>query len=173
VGVDPSNLRILSYPAPALRDAARPITDVDDTVRAVAARMLELTRAVKGVGLAAPQVGLPWRLFVTTGVNGDPDRVYVNPALELGRDLVVREEGCLSIPGISVEIRRPASVAICALDLDGVLFTLHDDDLLARIWQHETDHLDGILIIDRMSPLDRLATRKALRELEAAAGEPR
>ncbi len=167
----PSNLTILSYPAPALRDAAEPLADIDASVRAVATRMLELTRAAKGVGLAAPQVGLPWRLFVTTGANGEPDRVYVNPTLELGRDLVTREEGCLSIPGINVEIRRPATVTITALDLEGTLFTLHDDDLLARIWQHETDHLDGILIIDRMSPLDRLATRKALRELEGAARE--
>lgn len=169
MNVDLANLQILVYPAPMLRKAAAPVEIVDEAVRAVAGRMLELTREAKGVGLAATQVGLPWRLFVTTGVDGEPDRVYINPSLGLGGDLIVREEGCLSIPGINVEIRRPETASITALDLESRPFTLHDDDLLARIWQHEADHLDGILIIDRMSPLDRLATRKALRELEAAA----
>ena len=80
----------------------------------------------------------------------------------------VRSEGCLSLPGITVDLYRPESASVTALDLEGREFTLLDRDLLARIWQHEADHLDGVLIIDKMSPMDRLATRKVLKELEAA-----
>ena len=170
MGVDIEGLSILTYPAPLLRAVAEPVEAVDDTVRAVADRMLELTRQAKGVGLAASQVGLSWRLFVTAGPDEEPDRVYINPRVsDLGRELVLREEGCLSLPGLNVEIRRPATCAISALDRFGQPFTLKGDDLLARVWQHECDHLDGILIIDKMTPMDRLATRKLIKELEAAA----
>ena len=93
--------------------------------------------------------------------------------LNLTGDLVSREEGCLSLPGISAEIRRPAHATITATDLDGASFTLTRDDLLARVWQHETDHLDGVLILDRMSPIDRLAARRQLKQLEAEAGAHR
>ena len=81
----------------------------------------------------------------------------------------LKEEGCLSIPGINIELRRPQAATVNAQDLAGQPFELSDDDVLARVWQHELDHLDGILIIDRMSPMDRLATRKILKELEATA----
>ena len=108
-------------------------------------------------------------MFVTRSHEEHPDRVFVNPRLtQLSGDLVVREEGCLSLPGINGDIRRPASVSITALDLEGQTFTLRDDDLLARIWQHEYDHLDGVLIIDKMNEMDRIATRKLLKELESA-----
>jgi peptide deformylase len=166
--VDAAGLRILKYPHPALRAAARPVGAIDASVRAVANRMLELMHEVHGAGLAAPQVGLDWRLFVTRAQDAHPDLVYVNPRFtSLGGDLEVRVEGCLSLPGIDVEIRRPASATIAATDLQGREFTVTDDQLLARVWQHETDHLDGILIIDRMTTLDRIATRKAIRQLEA------
>jgi peptide deformylase len=169
---DPVRLSILRFPAPALRQRALPLESVNDRVRAVAARMIELMRAEDGVGLAATQVGVPWRLFVANARGeGETDRVYVNPVLSsFSREMALREEGCLSLPGIRVDIRRPVAVTMTALDLDGRSFTLTSDDLLARIWQHEVDHLDGVLIIDRMSPMDRLATRKALKELQAAAG---
>lgn len=170
MSIDVANLRILSYPAPDLRAVAEPVTAVDDTVRAVADRMLELTHEARGIGLAAPQVGLAWRLFVTVGPDEEPERVYVNPSLsEFGRELSVREEGCLSLPGINVEIRRPAACAVTALDREGKEFTLRRDDLLARVWQHENDHLNGVLIIDKMTTMDRLNTRKLIKELEAAS----
>ncbi len=168
MSVDAEGLRILKYPHPALRAAARPVGSIDQEVRAVAERMLRLMHQVDGAGLAAPQVGLSWRLFVTKAQNGHPDLVYVNPRLtRLGGSMEVRVEGCLSLPGIDVDIRRPTVASIAAIDLDGKEFTLTDDQVLARVWQHETDHLDGILIIDRMSTLDRIATRRALRELSS------
>jgi peptide deformylase len=141
--VDVADLRILHYPATPLRDVAKPIEAIDDTVAAVAARMLELMHEADGAGLAAPQVGLSWRMFVTKADDRRPDLVYVNPVLgELDPEIAVREEGCLSLPG---------------------------DGLLARVWQHEIDHLDGVLIIDKMTPMDRIANRKPLKELESAA----
>ncbi|MCP3903145.1 MAG: peptide deformylase [Planctomycetes bacterium] len=171
MNVDPSRLSIVSYPAPVLKQKARPLEAVDDEVRAVALRMIELMHDAEGVGLAGPQVGLPWRLFVTNGRDADPeDRVYVNPRLELERgDLESGEEGCLSLPGITVQVRRPLAATITALDIDGRTFTRSAEGMLARIWQHEYDHLDGVLILDRMSPMDRLANRKPIKELEAAA----
>ncbi len=170
MSIDPADLRVLHYPAPALRRRAEPV-EVDETVRVVAARMIELMHEAEGLGLAAPQVGLSWRLFVTRGKGeGDHDRVYVNPWLaRLGGELTSHEEGCLSLPGITAEIRRPATATIAALDLEGQAFELHDDGALARVWQHECDHLEGILIIDKMSPMDRIAIRRAVKELETAA----
>ena len=96
--------------------------------------------------------------------------MYINPTLTIiDPELVLREEGCLSVPGINVELRRPRAATIKALDLTGKRFQLTDHDLLARVWQHEMDHLQGILIIDKLSPMDRIATRKILKELEATA----
>ena len=166
MAIDVAGLKILTYPAAPLRAVARPIETIDQTVKDVAARMLELTREAEGVGLAAPQVGLAWRMFVTSSADHKVERVYINPQLSTSGELVVREEGCLSLPGVNVEIRRPASAAVTALDRDGRTFVVEDDDLLGRIWQHECDHLDGVLIIDRMTPMDRIATRKILKELE-------
>ncbi len=144
--------------------------EIDASVQAVAARMIALMREANGLGLAAPQVGLPWRMFVTSGGEDYPDRVYINPTLSVvNTELVLKEEGCLSLPGINVELRRPKAATINALNLAGQPFKLSDDDVLARVWQHELDHLEGILILDRMSPMDRLATRKIIKELEATA----
>ena len=169
--VDPNTLRILHYPAPSLRKKAEPVPAVDENVRAVVHRMIQLMHEGDGVGLAAPQVGLPWRMFVTNGREADPvDRVFINPRLKLGDGPITPlEEGCLSLPGINVEVRRAPSVVVTAQDLDGNEFVLEAEDLLARICQHEYDHLEATLIIDRMSPMDRLATRKTIKELKAAA----
>ena len=169
--MDPAGLAIVHYPAPSLREPAQPVDPADENVRAVAARMIELMHEADGVGLAAPQVGLPWRVFVTHVGEVDPvDRAFINPELRLPRvELISAEEGCLSLPGVHVQVRRPEIAEIAAVGLDGERFTLSGEGLLARVWQHENDHLDGILIIDRMTPMDRLATRKTLRDLEASA----
>ncbi|MHC5023005.1 MAG: peptide deformylase [Planctomycetota bacterium] len=165
-------LTILRYPQPVLRQRAEAIESVSEDLRAVVARMIELMHEADGIGLAAPQVGLSRRVFITRGLEeGEPDRVFVNPRLVTSGPLVAHDEGCLSLPGLNVEIRRPAVAAITAEDLDGREFTLQSDEFIARVWQHEYDHLEGVLIIDRMSPLDRLATRKALKELESASAQ--
>ncbi len=172
MAVEPDQLRIVHYPAAILRQPAEPVPTVDDTVRAVAERMLQLMHEAPGVGLAAPQVGLPWRMFVANAT-GEPedDRVFINPKLhDPAPNTAAREEGCLSLPKVYGEISRPVAIRITATDLQGDSFTLGSDDLAARIWQHEYDHLDGVLILDRMRPLDKMANRRLLKELEAAAG---
>lgn len=169
--VDIESLYILHYPAPVLRSRAESIDKIDQQVKDVAARMMLLMGEAEGLGLAAPQIGLSWRMFIA---RDDPEvdtaRVYINPTLEnLSSELVSREEGCLSLPGINAEITRPQSATIRAKDLDGNEFVLSNDELLARIWQHEFDHIEGILITDRMSKIDRLANRKPLKELVNAS----
>ena len=171
MALDVARLEILQYPDPVLRTVARPVDSIDGTVRAVAARMIGLMHDADGAGLAAPQVGLPWRMFVIRGDDDHPDRVHVNPKLvDLGGDRTVCPEGCLSLPGVTVDIRRSMIATLTCLDLEGRSVTLTTTDLPARIWQHEMDHLNGVLIIDKMTPMDRIATRKLLKELEVAAG---
>ena len=169
MSTDPARLRIVNYPHPALREKTRDV-EVTDEVRAVAGRMLALMAEAEGVGLAAPQVGLDWRMFVCRLPEaGAEPAVYVNPRLELHKgDVEVHEEGCLSLPGLTADIRRPVAATITALDLEGNEFRREASGFEARIWQHETDHLDGVLIIDRMNPMDRLRNRKLVKELEAA-----
>ncbi|MDY7109123.1 MAG: peptide deformylase [Planctomycetota bacterium] len=171
MSVDPDQLSILIYPHPALRQKGEPVDPADEHVHAVARRMIQLMHEADGVGLAAPQVGLAWRLFVTHGRDYDPeDRVFINPRLDIGRgEMITEEEGCLSLPGIHVQVRRADHVDITAHGLDGEPFSMSADAFLTRIWQHENDHLDGVLIIDKMTPMDRLATRKALKELKTAS----
>lgn len=184
--VDAAALRLVRYPAPILRQRSKPIPEVTDEVRAVAHRMFELMAKHEGIGLAANQVGLDWRLFVAhvPPTEGSSERsttsdpvtataepvAYINPVLsEPERDLDPFEEGCLSLPEIAGEVRRPSAITITALDLDGKEFTMRAAGLLARCWQHEMDHLDGVLILDRMTPLSRMKNRSAVRDLEAAA----
>ena len=172
--IDPRTLQILTYPAPILRQKAAPIEGVTDWVRQVARRMLELMREVAGVGLAGPQVGVPLRLFVANTVaEREGDRVFINPILSRSsRRTEQREEGCLSLPEVTGMIRRPYSITIDAIDLDGNEIHLMGEDLMARAWQHETDHLDGILIVDRMARIDLVANRPVLQELEEGAARP-
>lgn len=165
---DPANLKLIHYPDPRLRKAGAPVTRFDEKLAAVAQRMLELMRAHRGVGLAAPQVGLAMRLFVMNATD-DPQRdlVFVNPAITQREGVADAVEGCLSLPGVEVTVRRAASCRIEALDVAGRPFEMEAGELVARVWQHETDHLDGVLIIDRMGPTDGIANRKALAALEA------
>jgi peptide deformylase len=186
--VDPASLSIVLYPAPILRTRCLPVPEVGDEVRAVGTRMIELMNEAKGLGLAAPQVGLPWRMFVCD-VPAEEDHaapgeglavvlrgtegptVYINPVLsEPVSPVEASSEGCLSLPDISGDIPRPRGITVTALDLQGRPFTQTGMGLLARCWQHETDHLDGVLILDRMSQLSRLRIRSAVRGLERAAG---
>jgi peptide deformylase len=166
--VKTEQLQILCYPHPALRRQAAPIDPVDDEVRGVARRMVELMHEANGVGLAAPQVGLAWRLFVANPTGEpDDDRVYINPTLrQPTRETASVEEGCLSIPGVNGRVMRPVGVTLDALNADAEPITETSTELLARIWQHETDHLDGVLILDKMNPIDKRANRRAIQSLE-------
>lgn len=164
-----AKLTILHYPDPRLRTPCQTVTEFGAALAALAARMLELMREAKGVGLAAPQVGAMVRLFVMN-TTSDPENVgvYVNPAIRNPSGSTEAEEGCLSIPQVNVQVRRATRCTLVAQDLQGRPVELQGADLVARVWQHETDHLNGVLILDRMGPGDRIATRKTLKALEDA-----
>lgn len=164
----PDDLRIILYPDPRLKKKSTPVTVFDAALKETAARMFELMREHEGVGLAAPQVGLNIRLFVVNAT-GEPqdDRVYVNPTLSEAEGDEASEEGCLSLPDIRVEVTRPTQrVLMRAQDLDGNKFEEVGEGFITRVWQHELDHLNGVLITDRMGPVAKLAYRKKLKELE-------
>lgn len=166
--IDIPALRIIHYPDPRLRKTCKPIETFDDSVARLAKRMLDLMHQGRGIGLAAPQVGVLLRMFVCN-VTGDPkdDHVYVNPRLTDLQGHAHGEEGCLSIPDVTVTVRRYLRCTIHACDVTGRPFESASSELLARCWQHECDHLDGHLILDRMSEADKIANRRALRQLES------
>lgn len=161
------DLKIIQYPDPRLRKASKPIARIDENIAALARRMLELMRESKGVGLAAPQVGLNVRLFVMNPTP-DPvnDRVYINPELLEAEGSEEDEEGCLSLPGISARVVRDKFVRIRAIDLSGKEIDQKASGYEARVWQHEFDHLNGTLIIDRMGTVAKMGAKKTLKELE-------
>lgn len=144
------------------------VSRFDDKLAELANQMIAAMHEAEGVGLAAPQVGIPIRLFVcnATGKPED-DRVFVNPVLSELVGASTGDEGCLSIPGVTVAVRRAEQCVISGVDVQGRPIGATAAGLLARCWQHEVDHLDGRLIIDRMSEADAIANRKKLRELEA------
>lgn len=160
-------LKIIHYPDPRLRKVSVDVRKFDESLTALAARMFELMREAKGVGLAAPQVGKNIRLFIAnpTGKPED-DRVYVNPVVSDAEGEEASQEGCLSLPNITVDVSRPTTARICARDLSGNPIDQTESGYLARIWQHELDHLNGVLIIDRMGPTAKMENRKTLKELE-------
>lgn len=166
---DPASLCIIRYPDPRLRQICEPLEKVDDSVRAVIDRMFELMFESRGVGLAAPQVGLTVRLFVASPTFVPDDRrVYVNPEIIASDGVQDSDEGCLSFPDISCRIKRKRVVTVQAMGRDGKAFEETGEDLAARIFQHEIDHLDGRLLVDRMGTVAKLANRRALKELEEA-----
>lgn len=154
-----SKLDIITVPDPLLREVSNPIETIDDDVRRLMDNMLETMYDAPGVGLAAVQVGVPKRLLVVDVADeeeGPKPYFMANPEIvRLGDQMRVHEEGCLSIPGVLVEIERPADVVVRFLDRNGEQQELAANGLLATAIQHELDHLDGKLIIDFMSRLKR------------------
>ncbi|MBI4409390.1 MAG: peptide deformylase [Gemmatimonadetes bacterium] len=153
---------------PALRRKAQPVTAVDDEIRRLMDDLLETMYAADGVGLAAPQVGVSGRVFVVDLRDpAVPPFGLVNPVvLEQSQETDRGEEGCLSIPGLREIVERPARVVVEGLDREGLPRRIEADGLLARVLQHEIDHLDGVLFIDRVSPLKRQMLLKRWRKLK-------
>ena len=160
---------LVLHPHPVLRMKARPVERIDAFVKELVKDLFRYAKEHEGIGIAAPQLGESLRVFVVLAHDGEPERAFINPRLVLSRPSNLYDEGCLSLPDIRGEIMRPPHAVITATDIDGNEFTLESDGLFARVWQHEYDHLDGILIIDRMRPIDRLVNRRAIRDLERAA----
>ena len=176
-------LPILHYPDPVLRAKGKPVTRITDEIRTLAANMLDTMREAHGVGLAAQQVGVPLQLAIVDvshdeecatccRVNGEDKTlaeisplIFVNPKLEFGKKKAVSEEGCLSFPDLRENIKRPEDLKATLTLLNGETIVLEADGLLSRAIQHETDHLNGVLFIDRMSAATKLGLKRKLREL--------
>jgi len=148
---------------PVLREKARPVKEFSPALKRLAADMLETMYESQGVGLAAPQVGISERLFVFDDGETGPMAI-VNPELYDPDGIQDGEEGCLSIPGIYFNVERADRIRVRGYDLDGNVLDLDGEGLLARILQHETDHVDGILFVDRLSDEDRRAAMRLIRE---------
>jgi len=157
---------------PVLRATAVPIDRFDDSLKAEVERMGALMHDALGVGLAATQLGVLHRVLVYRAYADDPLAALVNPVLEwTSEELEVGEEGCLSLPGVHVEVERPARVRVRARDEEGQEREIEAEGLEARVIQHEIDHLDGVLILDRISREARKEAMRAMREAHPASGD--
>lgn len=167
-----SILRIREYPDEVLRLAAQPVANVDGRLQALIDDMFETLYAVPGLGLAAPQVGASLQLFVyDMGIReGEHERkIILNPTIVEQEGEITEEEGCLSIPDYREVIKRAARVLLKGFDRDGREVQIEAHGLEARLFQHELDHLNGVLMLDRMSPLKRdLFQRKTKKRLKTA-----
>lgn len=175
--------KIVRYPEPVLRAKCRDVTTITPDIRTLAADMLETMHEANGIGLAAPQVGVDVQLAVLDLAH-NPDSIsymkidgqkvempkhmpviLINPKLELGSAKEIGEEGCLSFPRLRADIRRSYEIKVTYMDLDGKTVTVETDGLLARAFQHEIDHLNGILFIDRMNAVAKVGMKRKLARL--------
>lgn len=156
---------LVKYPDPGLQESCALVADFDDDLRGLAEDMVETMRAESGIGLAAPQVGRAVRLTVIDLSGGsDPEQLIalVNPEVDVEEGEVREEEGCLSFPDVILTVARPERVVVSGQDLDGEAVEITADGLLARCLHHEIDHLNGVLFLDRVSPLKRDMTRRRI-----------
>jgi len=160
------------YPDRILRASCLPVREVSSEDIARMEQMLELMYRSEGVGLAGPQAGWASRVL-TVDVEGERtgERIFLNPRILSSEGAVVEEEGCLSLPGLRAPVVRAERIVIAAYTVHGERIERELEGLHARVWQHEIDHLNGILFIDRLEPTTLVSLRQALRELEQAAGE--
>jgi peptide deformylase len=164
-------MQILHYPHPALRRKSVPVARIDQELQNVVREMFDLMYGAEGIGLAANQVGLPYRLFVLnlTGKREErsEEHVFINPEIVHRKGSQEAEEGCLSLPKLYANVRRAREIVVEAFDLAGQGFELTVDDLASRAIQHEIDHLDGVLFIDRLSETSRREVAGLLEDFEA------
>jgi len=146
-------LQLIQYPHPTLRFTSKPLARVDDSLREMIEQMFQIMYEHRGVGLAANQVNLPLRLFIanpTGEKDSGEELVFLNPVIQKASGTIEADEGCLSLPGLHGTVKRNKSVQVNAYSMDGKEINLKVEGFLARIIQHEVDHLDGVLFIDRM-----------------------
>jgi peptide deformylase len=153
---------IRTYGDPVLNQKAEPVADINGAIKKLADDMLAPLRQVEGLGLAAPQVGVLKRLFIYDLRDGSGPQTIVNPVISEARGEWVYDEGCLSVPGLYFPIVRPKEIHLTGYDLDGREVSIEADELLARLFQHELDHLEGKLLLEM---LDEDMRKQALREL--------
>ena len=163
----PYEIRLIGDPV--LRQRAGEVADIDGKVARLADDMLTTMYEAPGLGLAAPQVGVQKRIFVYDV--GDGPMVVINPEIREARGEWAFDEGCLSIPGLAFELIRPKELHLVGYDLEGNELSVEADELLARCFQHELDHLDGVLFIERLDDDDRKAAMKIIREQKLTAAD--
>jgi peptide deformylase len=161
-------MKIVQYPHPSLRQKAAPVTSITKELHLQVGAMLDLMYTNEGLGLAATQVDLASRVLVMN-FSGDPDDkdqefVAINPVILEQKGTIDDREGCLSFPGLFAKVRRAKAVKVQAYNLKGEAYEMTATELPARVWQHEIDHLDGVLFIDKMGMLGRMNSRKVLEE---------
>ncbi len=163
-------MEVLVYPDPALRRGGKEVTTFDADLRHVAEQMMAAMYEEGGVGLAAPQVGIAQKLLVLNPAGDKKDRsgelALCNPKITKKKGREFGEEGCLSFPGIHAEVERWVAITVSYQDLDGKPQVLQTEGWLARIVQHELDHLEGVLFTDRLTAADKLRVKPQLQELE-------
>jgi peptide deformylase len=169
-------MKIVKYPHPALRYEAVPLKAIDKKVHLAVGEMLDLMFEAKGLGLAANQVALPWQMLilnedVLNGIESDKASrenagVYFNPVIMERKGTIEGEEGCLSFPDLYQKVRRAKTIRVVAYNIKGEQVDFMQSDLASRAWQHEIDHLHGVLYIDKMGPIAKLASRSALKQFE-------
>lgn len=163
-------MKIVNYPHPALRHKSITLTSIDNSLRKQAAEMLDIMYQHKGLGLAANQVALPYRMFVMN-FSGDPEEkeaefVMVNPVILDRKGSMDGEEGCLSFPELFQKVRRPRTIRAQAYNLKGELIEVTWNDLPSRVFQHELDHLDGVLFIDKFGTIGKMSSRSTVKHFE-------
>jgi peptide deformylase len=164
-------MQIVRYPHPALRFKSVPVTQITAELREAVREMFELMYSAEGIGLAANQVALPYRVFVLnlTGKREEKDQehVFINPEIVKRKGTQEAEEGCLSFPKLYGQVRRAEEIVVEAFDLEGQGFELTIDDLASRAIQHESDHLDGVLFTDRVSESAQREMAATLNDFES------
>lgn len=160
-----SVLKILTYPDPVLKEKSKPVEFINEKIKKLAEDMIETMYAAPGIGLAAPQVGESLRVItVDVTRKGEDLIVLINPEIISGEGECTEEEGCLSVPDLKEIVQRKEKVLVKGLDIQGRKIQIPAEGLLAIAFQHEIDHLDGILIIDRVSRLKRDIFKKKLKK---------
>jgi peptide deformylase len=162
-------LRIVRYPEPVLLKVGKPVTEFDAKLKTLVSDMFETMYAAQGVGLAAPQVAVSNRLFVMDCSGGEDESqklAFINPEIIHVEGKQIGEEGCLSFPGLYQKIQRNMRTIVRAQDINGDWFELDGEELTARCVLHETDHCDGIVFLDRMTPLKREMAKRKIKKLQ-------
>jgi peptide deformylase len=170
--IDIEKCRLTCYPADVLMGPASPVDEIDDNIRQFVEKMIDVMLKNKGVGLAAPQIGVSLRLFIISlDGNRDTVKVFINPTVTPTGDLDMLDEGCLSVPNIYTKIRRYKKCKVTATGLDGRQFSEEAEGLYARALQHENDHISGITIVSRMGQAAKIAHRRQLKKLRQEHGQ--
>jgi len=165
--------KIRVYGDPVLREKAKPVEGIDESIDQLVRDMFSVLEIEGGIGLAANQIGVPLRVIIVSAPSDDGTRIelaLVNPVITSAEGWLEHEEGCLSVPGIYEEVRRRAKVTVEGLQLSGERYEAGYEDLPATVFQHEIDHLDGVLFVDRISPLKRRLLEKELSKIAREEG---